>query len=80
MATRKSKKPLVVEAPIDLTDEQLSGLDKAEVDRNERTRVIILEIALTDTELGTFKAGDEYPCTESTADRMIERKLARAAV
>jgi hypothetical protein len=49
-----------------------------EEDGDIRTRLIILETSIFDTELGSFKPGDKYPCDEKSANRMIERKLARA--
>ncbi|WP_095497214.1 hypothetical protein [Paraferrimonas haliotis] len=45
---------------------------------NERERVVVLGISLVDTELGSFKPGDHYPCTAATAERLIERGHAKA--
>lgn len=44
---------------------------------HDRTHVVILSTSLGDSELGAFSPGDEYPCNEATANRLIERNMAK---
>ncbi len=74
MAKKKDAAPAVAETQVEETQVEETQAEGG----YHRTQVVILKTSLGDGELGAFSPGDEYPCDEGTANRLIERNMAKA--